>query len=516
MTAQKLDDNFPTPDRSTWESLVAKTLAGKDLASLDHEIGGQRFSPIYAPTASTLRPRMAGTTALVAVPRPAEAISLLSQRYDRVHISADWTQAQCRATFRAQDVVHVDTHPKTGAFLDDAIGWISTVFHDPFLTGVSSVDEHHTLLGYVSLDGAAWELAGANATEELAAIGAGVLEGLRAGATSFHLRLALTPMVFESIAKRRALDAILGRIQQWHGTSFDDHVHGLTSIRTFSAYDPFTNILRSACSTAAGLIAGFDTLTAMPHDWRCATPSDGTRIAANLPHVLREESHLLRTWDAAGGSGYLEALTDGLARAAWELILDLERAGGLGAARETMFGRLQTNQAASARAVATRKTVLVGVNDFVDALEITALRQLHRPSESSDGLGDPFEPAFAGLGWEALARRAQGKAVGIVGVGELKRHKARRDYVERLLRAGGFSPEDSAEPHVVFLVGHDEDYPTDGLQQAKELTAAGHRVVVAGRPGELEAGWNQNGVSDFVYIGADVLAVLSQLLEAHP
>ena len=257
-------------------------------------------------------------------------------------------------------------------------------------------------------------------------------------------------------------------------------------------------------------------MTAMPHDWRCETPLDGTRIAANLPHVLREESHLLRTWDAAGGSGYLEALTDGLARASWELIRDIERAGGLGAARGTLLGRLTANQAQSARAMATRKTVLVGVNDFVDALEVTPLRQLHQPSESVDGLGRPFEPAFAGLGWEALARRAQGTVVGIVGVGELKRHKARRDYVERLLRAGGSTPEDSANPHVVFLVGHDEDYPTDGLQQAKELTPAGHHVVVAGRPGELEAGWREHGVADFVFIGADVLAVLSQLLEAHP
>ena len=39
-------------------------------------------------------------------------------------------------------------------------------------------------------------------------------------------------------------------------------------------------------------------------------------------------------------------------------------------------------------------------------------------------------------------------------------------------------------------------------------------MLVAGRPGENEAALREAGVSDFVFVGADVLGVVSQVLDS--
>ncbi|WP_227651392.1 methylmalonyl-CoA mutase family protein, partial [Klebsiella pneumoniae] len=56
------------------------------------------------------------------------------------------------------------------------------------------------------------------------------------------------------------------------------------------------------------------------------------RQARNTQLVLMEESQLGRVADPAGGSWYLEHLTDALARAGWAAFRAIEQAGGAVAA----------------------------------------------------------------------------------------------------------------------------------------------------------------------------------------
>ena len=49
----------------------------------------------------------------------------------------------------------------------------------------------------------------------------------------------------------------------------------------------------------------------------------------NTQSLLREESHLGRVDDPAGGSAYVESLTDAVAREAWALMCRIERCGGM-------------------------------------------------------------------------------------------------------------------------------------------------------------------------------------------
>ncbi len=497
MTAQKLEIDFPRPDLSTWQNLVAKTLAGKPLETLNHTLAGQVFEPLYD-VSEHASPAIAAAASFVAPLRVGDSLTLARERADSFYIGPEWTLAQIQAAgFTADDSVRIHTDIATAATLDKTIGWKSVAFH-----------EH--VAGSAQIDGAAWEQAGADSVVELAILAGGILDALRTGATDFHVTLALTPMVFETIAKRRALAEVFGRIQAWSGQALTLTVHGVTSARTFSLFDAHTNLIRIGCSTFAGLVAGVDTLTCLPHDWRCQDTSDGFRIALNIPHVLAKEAHLLRTFDAAGGSGYIDALTEKFARATWELVLELESNQGLAKGFATLIRpRIEASRAARIGDLRTRKAVLVGINDFADGLQIQPARTFGAPDSLTYIAFDADE-------WENVARRSNGTKVGILCVGEAKRFKARREYVERLLCAGGFTPieaDSDAMPKIVFICGHDDDYPTLGIQAAKSLVDT--KTVVAGRPGDLQESWTAAGVKDFVFMGADILSVLESLLEAR-
>ena len=51
-------------------------------------------------------------------------------------------------------------------------------------------------------------------------------------------------------------------------------------------------------------------------------------LALNLQRILKEEAHLDAVADPAGGSYYIESLTDALAREAWKLFQQVEAEGG--------------------------------------------------------------------------------------------------------------------------------------------------------------------------------------------
>jgi methylmalonyl-CoA mutase len=90
------------------------------------------------------------------------------------------------------------------------------------------------------------------------------------------------------------------------------------------------------------------------------------RIARNTQVILSEEAHIHRVVDPAGGSWYLERLTEDLAHAAWDEFRSIEREGGIvesmtsGAVHE----RLREAYGARLRNIAKRKDAVTGVSEF--------------------------------------------------------------------------------------------------------------------------------------------------------
>jgi methylmalonyl-CoA mutase len=64
---------------------------------------------------------------------------------------------------------------------------------------------------------------------------------------------------------------------------------------------------------------------------------------------------------------------------------------------------------------------------------------------------------------------------------------------------------------LVCLCSSDKVYAAGAADAARALKSAGaSHIYLAGRPGELEGALKSAGVQDFVYVGCDVVAALTQ------
>lgn len=134
--------------------------------------------------------------------------------------------------------------------------------------------------------------------------------------------------------------------------------------------------------------------------------------------------------------------------------------------------------------------------------------------------------------FEILRRRAEGvdRRAFLANLGPLSEHRIRSGFARQFLAAGGIESvdrggfEDPAEAARAFaastcpvavICSSDERYHLQAAATAEALRAAGaRRVLLAGRPGDLEATLARAGVDGYLYLGADAVAVLGELLES--
>ncbi|MFB4162837.1 methylmalonyl-CoA mutase family protein [Alteribacillus sp. JSM 102045] len=180
---------------------------------------------------------------------------------------------------------------------------------------------------------------------------------------------------FMEIAKFRAARALWSNIQAAFGIEEDKRtmaVHGLTSDRTKTEYDPYVNMLRSTTEAFSAVAGGADSLEVTPFDVSFQRPSPfSKRIARNTQVILQEEAYLGRTIDPAGGSYYVEQLTHQLAEKAWSLFQEMEASGGL--EQNLIDGnpqkRIEKKRQEKEKAVQKQRKVFVGVNKYPDINE---------------------------------------------------------------------------------------------------------------------------------------------------
>ena len=82
--------------------------------------------------------------------------------------------------------------------------------------------------------------------------------------------------------------------------------------------DPWVNMLRTTLACFGAATGGAQAVTVLPFDAAIGLPTTfSRRIARNTHALLAEESNIARVADPAGGSWYVETLTEDLARTAW-------------------------------------------------------------------------------------------------------------------------------------------------------------------------------------------------------
>lgn len=285
--------------------------------------------------------------------------------------------------------------------------------------------------------------AGASAAQELAlALASGVahlracdaagLEPARA-ARQIEFTLQVGADQFLEIAKLRAARRVWARVLEASGVPAEARrspLYARTSVRAYSALDPWVNILRGTTATFAAAVGGADGISVSPFD--LARTTDGTphplarRIARNTQLVLQEESALARVGDPAGGSWYVEWLTNELAQTAWARFQAIEAEGGiLAALRSGMVANAVAESTAERQTeIAHRTRELTGVNAFplldddkvpaADAPDLEGLAQLEaarsaeRPGRTPEVVGADLlaltELATAGASLAELAQ----------------------------------------------------------------------------------------------------------------
>jgi methylmalonyl-CoA mutase len=175
---------------------------------------------------------------------------------------------------------------------------------------------------------------------------------------------------FMEIAKLRAARILWAKVVKELGGGEDAQkmrIHARTSAWNKTLYDSNVNMLRATTEAFSGVLGGCDSMHIGPMDEVARIPSDFTRrVARNAHTVLRDEAGLTRSVDPAGGSWYVESLTDSVARTAWDLFREVEKQGGMAKALQTGFAQQQVAAVAAERAkdYAVRKDIFVGTNMY--------------------------------------------------------------------------------------------------------------------------------------------------------
>ncbi|KOV69172.1 methylmalonyl-CoA mutase family protein [Streptomyces sp. MMG1121] len=444
------------------------------------------------------------------------------------------TEAAAEALLRLYADKGVDPKDVRGNLGGDPLGYearTGTPLHiAPYAALAARCAGRFPGLRALTVDALPYHEAGGSAAQELGAslaTGVAYLRGLtEAGlgveqaATQLEFRYAATADQFLTVAKLRAARRLWARVAEVSGApgAGAQVQHAVTSPVMMSRRDPWVNMLRTTVATLAAGVGGADSVTVLPFDHALGLPDAfARRIARNTSTILLEESHLARVIDPAGGSWYVEKLTDELAQAAWEFFRSIERDGGLAAVLRS--GRLRTDLATTwaerSKKLAKRREPITGVSEFPLLSEKPVERE-PAPEPLSGGLPrvrrDEAYEELRARSDAHLAATGSRPRIFLATLGSAAEYTARATFAANLFQAGGIEAvteggfEDSGATEAV-LCSSDALYAEQAERTAESLRAAGAgHVFLAGRG-------DYSGIDAYVFAGCDAVDVLSTTLD---
>ncbi|MDR1728979.1 MAG: methylmalonyl-CoA mutase family protein [Acidobacteriota bacterium] len=361
---------------------------------------------------------------------------------------------------------------------------------------------------------------GATAIQEL---GYGIAEGVEKlaalsekkpveeAAGEMEFVFAAGPSYFNEIAKLRAARLLWAQVAAAFGAKSPVamKIAVRTPRRNKSVFDHNTNLLRATTEALSAVLGGCDALYVEPFGF-------DRHIAVNIQRILQEESHLDAVADPAGGSYYIESLTDAIAREAWKLFQGVEAEGGFTKAKESgSIGKaIEAARAAREKSLTSRRKALVGVNNFPNLMETAAdIQDVQPPKaecEHEYRVATPFE---------AIRRRtldfakAKGKApkVLLLTRGDVKMKGARSNFALNFFGCAGFAIETSEEyagsdADLIVLCSSDPEYLAFAKDVCPKVKVP---VIVAGNPKDQIEALEAAGVKGFIHVQSDAAATLA-------
>jgi methylmalonyl-CoA mutase len=395
----------------------------------------------------------------------------------------------------------------------------------------------------LNINGSGWHNAGAKVPHELGIILSCMAEYLiqlkspEESASSMALRMASGADFFSSMAKFRAIRLLWARLLtgfSLNASQIPLWVSAETSLRNKTIYDPWNNLLRSTTEAMAAVIAGADELTVHPHDAVFKSPAEHSRrVALNVHHILRYESHLDLVADAAAGASYIENLTQEIIEEAWNFFLEIERKGGYLAALKKGWiqEQIATSRKQMEQEFRSGKRALVGINKFARPEEkgVEPLEIRRDPLEKLPEI-KPLELYREATLIEQIRNKITNQSPAphafLATFGDIKRAADRATFSSEFMAMAGIRSY-RGEPgvslidqlysthaknaFVIVLCSADEAYLNAVLTIRKDRWPD-KPVWIAGRPQEMDQ-LKTNGIDGFIYAGCDSLPVFYQLTE---
>ena len=407
-----------------------------------------------------------------------------------------------------------------------------------------------------TLSSRCWHDAGASEAQELSILitaGLGVLRKLEAAGMALvdaqkRIRFSMPcdADVFFTMSKFRALRQLWGRVLMDCGVYEPDiHIKAETSFRMLSVRDPWVNILRSTSAAFGAVCGGADDISVHSYTDALGLGGDGARrIARNVQIILADESFMGAVSDPAGGAFSMEALTNALAKDAWDGVRNIEEAGGLTPLVEggTLLGEVDRMWTAREEGIQKCTEALTGVNAFANLTEVLpSTLNVGAPDDHGERLdvmeavGDGPEPLpihRLGESFEYLrdlsdrymiANGARPK-VFMAQLGTVAQYTARATFAKNFVMSGGLSVSpfvyegdgdallkafSESGAKVVIMAGVDEHY-CDNAPLITQLRDAGATCVcLVARPSDAMI---DLAVDDLIYAGVDAYGTLSRLM----
>lgn len=358
-------------------------------------------------------------------------------------------------------------------------------------------------------------------------------------ARRIKFNMGVSSNYFMEIAKFRAARMVWAQIVEQYKPesklSSKMLCHAVTSRFNQTIYDAHVNLLRSQTETMSAALAGVDSITTTPFDVPYKTPDAfSERIARNQQFLLKEESHLDKVVDPAGGSYYIETLTVSLAKEAWKLFLDVEEKGGFLACINDNSIQKAINATAEKRHVdvARRKEILLGTNQYPNINE-TAAQKIETTGcscgchheEGGEAQGSGLSRKRAASDFEALRLATEAASnrpkVFMLTIGNLAMRLARAQFSTNFFGCAGYEIIDNLGfdtvqegvdaalekgADVIVLCSSDDEYATLAPEAFKYLDGRA-MFVVAGAPACMEE-LQAVGINDFIHVRCNVLETL--------
>ena len=372
---------------------------------------------------------------------------------------------------------------------------------------------------------------------------AGVPVDLAAKKIKFNF--GISSNYFMEIAKFRAARMLWANIVKAYNPQCECAckmiAHAETSSFNLTLFDAHVNLLRTQTEAMSAAIAGVNSITVTPIDKAYETPNDfSERIARNQQLLLKEESHLNRIVDPAGGSYYIENLTVSIAKQAWDLFLQVEEAGGMVKSifDESVQNAVNASNKARHEAVSKRKEILLGTNQYPNFNELAGEKT---PSEHKcccgGGHNHEEEASFAKLetsraASEFEALRLQTEHSGkrpkafMLTIGNLAMRQARAQFSCNFLACAGYEVIDNlgfptveegveaamkANADIVVICSSDDEYAEYAIPAFKAVNGRA-MFIVAGAPACMEE-LKAAGIENFIHVRCNVLETLKEYNE---